>query len=228
MFKFGKEGSSQLQLNNVADNHEPINPLPAPEPGLFQAAPPIPEDVDKSDPLMVAIFYHDKNQLKLAAYFFSVAASKGSPLGLFLYAMCLRHGWGVTQDEKLAVKLLQRSAESAIGDLHAGGNGLQGLNTATLKSIATHELTLAIYELAISFKQGWGVPKSKTTAAYYLTVAAQLGDKDAQVELGECYLRGDGVKADKRMAAKWFREAEKQGAQMVSMQWIWKKKYDMD
>ena len=78
----------------------------------------------------------------------------------------------------------------------------------------------------MSFKQGWGVTKNKSTATYYLTIAAQLGDPDAQQELGEAYLRGEGVKRDKKIAAKWFREAEKNGAKMVSMQWIHKEKYD--
>lgn len=57
-------------------------------------------------------------------------------------------------------------------------------------------------------------------------MAAQLGDIDAQIELGHCYLRGDGVKKSKKQAAQWFRKAEDQGARMVQMQWIWKEKYD--
>ena len=38
--------------------------------------------------------------------------------------------------------------------------------------------------------------------------------------------RGDGVKPNKKEAAKWFRMAEKQGARLVQMQWIWKDKYN--
>jgi TPR repeat protein len=37
---------------------------------------------------------------------------------------------------------------------------------------------------------------------------------------------GDGVKPSKKMAASWFRKAEKQGARLVQMQWIWKEKYN--
>ncbi|RKO91129.1 hypothetical protein BDK51DRAFT_22447, partial [Blyttiomyces helicus] len=48
------------------------------------------------------------------------------------------------------------------------------------------------------------------------------GDVDAQEELGECYLGGDGVKRDKRMATKWFRQAERQGTRLVQSSWIWK------
>ncbi|KAI9011536.1 hypothetical protein BC832DRAFT_519886, partial [Gaertneriomyces semiglobifer] len=173
--------------------------------------------------LAVAIFYHDKNILDVATYYFSVAAARGHPVGLFMYAMSMRHGWGCHKNEEQAVRLLQKAAETAVKDMNIDR---AHLDTGTLKQVATTELTLAIFELAMSFNQGWGVPKCKTTAAYYLTIAAQLGDADAQQELGEFYLRGDGVKRDKKMAAKWFREAEKQGARMVSMQWIWKPKYD--
>ncbi|KAI8825605.1 uncharacterized protein EV422DRAFT_513494 [Fimicolochytrium jonesii] len=207
-------------------------PAPLPPPPTLSSAPPIPGDgsVDPEDPLQIAIFYHEQNVLDVAAYYFSVAAARGHPVGLFMYAMSMRHGWGCPKDEVEAVQLLQKAAETAVMDLNMGvgsGRSNKGSQSASaLKKVATTELTLAIYELAMSFKQGWGVPKSKTTSVYYLAIAAQLGDVDAQQELGECYLRGDGVKRDKKVAAKWFREAEKQGAKMVSMQWIWKDKYN--
>ncbi|TPX62931.1 hypothetical protein PhCBS80983_g00200 [Powellomyces hirtus] len=231
-------------------------PPPLPPPPTLSSAPPIPNDasvVDPNDPLQIAIFYHELNVLEVATYYFSVAAARGHPVGLFMYAMSMRHGWGCGKDEEGAVRLLQKAAETAVMDLNQELDTTQHHHLAPsptttpisptsplqqqqqqqlafpsgpLKTIATAELTLAIYELAMSFKQGWGVPKSKTTSTYYMTIAAQLGDVDAQQELGECYLRGDGVKRDKKMAAKWFREAERQGAHMVSMQWIWKEKYD--
>ena len=40
------------------------------------------------------------------------------------------------------------------------------------------------------------------------------------------FLRGDGVKQNKIKAAHWFRRAEKKGARLVQMQWIWKEKYN--
>ncbi|RKO89925.1 hypothetical protein BDK51DRAFT_21043 [Blyttiomyces helicus] len=210
-------------------------PRPLAAPLTLSSAPPLPaEGIDPNDPLAVAIFYHEKEVLDVATYYFSVAAARGHPVGLFMYAMSLRHGWGTPKNETEAFRLLQKAAESAVTDLNSGGGAAQigstsdsgRLGAGTLKAIATTELTLAIYELATSFKHGWGVPKSKTTATYYLNIAALLGDVDSQEELGECYLRGDGVKRDKRMAAKWFREAERQGARLVQSSWIWKPKYD--
>ena len=171
-------------------------------------------------------------------------------MGIVMYSIALRHGWGLPKNETEAVRLLQRAAEMAILDMdiinasYSKGSltrfpapplpsasdspaRTMGPDTKSrTKTLITSELIMAIFELAICFKQGWGVKKSKQTAAYYLNLAAQLGDVDAQMEIGECYLRGEGVKRDKKMAAKWFRQAEKNGARMVSMQWIWKPKYD--
>jgi TPR repeat protein len=54
---------------------------------------------------------------------------------------------------------------------------------------AANHIPLAMYEVGMSFQQGWGVEKDKAKAAYYFDLAAKLGDSDAQVALAECYLR---------------------------------------
>ncbi|KAL2915840.1 hypothetical protein HK105_204541 [Polyrhizophydium stewartii] len=302
---------------SVYDLPQPIEPPAA----LTQRkVPPIPEgQADVNDPLSVAIFYHELNQLEVAAYYFSLSAAQGNPLGLFLFAISMRHGWGMPRNEEEAVRLLQVAANQATGEVAkqaaalrrlgkrysfsndrtgsvasgvAGvaqtsrtpgsnphpyphlprqdslphhlqqvqspvndsvdsltyppasqldesgaiispttGNARSTLSRASRQGSAStppslSELVLAIFELAMSFKQGWGLPKNKITAVYYLNMAAELGDPDAQIELAECYLRGDGIKPNKQKAAYWLRRAEKQGARLVQMQWIWKEKYN--
>jgi TPR repeat protein len=54
---------------------------------------------------------------------------------------------------------------------------------------SANHIPLALYEVAMSFQQGWGVSKDKEKAAYYFQLSAQLGDPDAQVALAECFLR---------------------------------------
>uniref|UniRef100_A0A1D1ZDI4 Protein DSF2 n=1 Tax=Anthurium amnicola TaxID=1678845 RepID=A0A1D1ZDI4_9ARAE len=165
-----------------------------------------------------AIQFHEANELEKATYYFKLAADKDSPLGLFLYGIALRHGWGCKSNPKLAVRYLQKAAESAVSDLHT--------TMAANPSIARHELVLAIYELGICFRHGWGVPKNKQTAAYYFEIAANLGDPDAQNDLGHCYANGEGVKKDMKKAAKYYRLAAAQGSSMLGNSWIYKKKYD--
>ena len=82
------------------------------------------------------------------------------------------------------------------------------------------ELVLSIYELGQCFLRGWGVSKDKKTALQYFTLAANLGDPDAQSELGFCYSTGRGCKKDLKKAAKYYRMAAKQGQTTYGMQWM--------
>ncbi|OAD02723.1 hypothetical protein MUCCIDRAFT_133430, partial [Mucor lusitanicus CBS 277.49] len=135
----------------------------------------------------------------------------GSPLGLFFYGIALRHGWGCKRNPTKAVRYLQSAAECAVYDLQTG--------IAQSASVAKSELVLAIYELGVCFRHGWGVPKNLETATYYFQVASNLGDPDAQNDLGFCYAHGLGVKKDLYCAAKYYRLAEKQGQGMIGNSW---------
>jgi len=64
----------------------------------------------------------------------------------------------------------------------------------------------------------------KPTQKYFL-VAAQLGDMDAQQQLGFCYSNGKGCKKDRKEAARWYRVAAEQGASTVGLAWIYKEKF---
>jgi len=59
----------------------------------------------------------------------------------------------------------------------------------------------------------------------YYKIAAELGDADAQMDLAFCLTNGKGCKRDKKEAAKWYREAIKQGQSDVGLAWIYKDKY---
>ena len=62
---------------------------------------------------------------------------------------------------------------------------------------AKGELVLAFYELANSFRHGWGVEKDPIAARNYYETAANLGDTDAMNEVARCYEMGDGGKKDR-------------------------------
>lgn len=62
---------------------------------------------------------------------------------------------------------------------------------------AKGELVLAIYELANSFRHGWGVGKDPVAARSYYETAANLGDTDAMNEVARCYEEGLGGKKDR-------------------------------
>ncbi|KAG0796583.1 hypothetical protein G6F22_004880 [Rhizopus arrhizus] len=176
------------------------------------------EEEESNKYLQLGLKYHEKGELEKATYYWRLSSQHGSPLGLFFYGIALRHGWGCKKDPIKAVKYLQSAAESAVYELQT--------NVAQSAMVAKSELVLAIYELGVCFRHGWGVPKNLETAAYYFQIASNLGDPDAQNDLGFCYMHGIGVKKDLYLAAKYYRLAEKQGQGIIGNSWIWKEKYN--
>lgn len=140
-------------------------------------------------------------------------------MGMLMYGLSLRHGWGCPRNEKSGFHWLKKAAELAITDLE---KGKQGVDAIAIRS----ELILAIYEVGQSFYQGWGVPKDKKMGVSYFQVAARLGDPDAQQSLAFCLAHGKGCKKDRKEAARWYRAAVSQGGiSDVGLAWIYKDKY---
>jgi TPR repeat protein len=76
----------------------------------------------------------------------------------------------------LAFKQLQQAAEPAI-------NILNGINKTVSMSSFRGDLTLAIYELGVCFRHGWGIPKSKATAAHYFEIAANMVSFNLEIKI---------------------------------------------
>lgn len=104
---------------------------------------------DTQDYLQLGMKYHEKGELEKATHYWRLSAEAGSPLGLFFYGIALRHGWGCKRNPTKAVRYLQSAAECAVYDLQTG--------IAQSASVAKSELVLAIYELGVCFRHGWGV-----------------------------------------------------------------------
>lgn len=142
-------------------------------------------------------------------------------LAQVLYALALRHGWGVEPDPPTALTYLTHAASSAASIESAALS-----NGSSSGGAAKGELVLAIYELANCFRHGWGVERDAVAARQYYETAANLGDTDAMGEVAWCYLEGFGGKKDKFRAAGYLRRREKAGVKVVGESWIWKEKYD--
>ena len=203
------------------------------------------------DWLAQAVHYLDQGDMALAYENICLAASNGiSPMAYFLKGILKRQGWGTKQDMPLSLKYMERAAalctkmirkvkESNHPNDNKHNNDCNDKYQDMLE-IAKQELRLIAFELAQSYQYGWGTlnpKKSKTrkfapdhtTAVYYLTISAQLGDSDACRELSDVYLKGKSVKKDKYKAAYWMRKAHKDQEGENSRfgeSWAWKKKYD--
>jgi hypothetical protein len=116
--------------------------------------------VDLADQLLQeGIRHHEANRLGEAANAFEKSARTpgGSGVGMLMWGLTLRHGWGCTKDESLGFSWLRRAAEAAVGDLERARAGLD-------ISAVRGELVLAIYEVGQCFFQGWGVKKDQKMA----------------------------------------------------------------
>ncbi|QRV91673.1 HCP-like protein [Ceratobasidium sp. AG-Ba] len=163
---------------------------------------------------------HEQGNLRESARYFerSAIAEGGCGVGMLMWGLSLRHGWGCRKDERAGFKWLRRAAEAAVADLESARSGEEA-------KAVRNELVLAIYEVGQCFFHGWGVGQDRPMAVSYFQVAARLGDCDAQQELAFCYLNGKGCKKDMKEAAKWYRAAAAQGASTVGLAWIYKPKY---
>jgi hypothetical protein len=94
------------------------------------------------DYLQQGIQHHEANRLKESAICFEKSAkeSGGCGIGMLMWGLALRHGWGCEKNEKFAFKWLTRAAESAVEDLEnarAGG----GIDSNAVQVRVTHPVS---------------------------------------------------------------------------------------
>ncbi|KAF9448841.1 hypothetical protein P691DRAFT_813499 [Macrolepiota fuliginosa MF-IS2] len=211
------QGSQHLQpippQNGQTRSRIPTMRSPSP----IAAEPQTPQDF-----LQLGIQNHEANRLGEAAIYFEKSAKEngGCGVGMLMWGLTLRHGWGCEKNEKVGFKWLRKAAEHAVVDLESARGG-QGVDAGPVQE----ELVLAIYEVGQCFFHGWGVSKDQKMAVSYYTVAARLGDPDAQNDLAFCLANGKGCKKDRKEAAKWYRAAVAQGVSDVGLAWIYKEKF---
>ncbi|TQS37235.1 hypothetical protein Golomagni_02298 [Golovinomyces magnicellulatus] len=177
-----------------------------------------------NDNIIEAIRLHEAGDLHASTMMLGRLAefqNENNTLSQVLYGLSLRHGWGCTPDPEKALGYLSAAASCAasIEDLALRAGKKTG-------GAAKDELVLAIYELANSFRYGWGIPVDRVAAKQYYETAANLGDTDAMNEVARCYAEGFGCKKDMFVAAKYYRMAESKGNKIIGNSWIWKAKYN--
>ncbi|KAK0554738.1 hypothetical protein OC846_001988 [Tilletia horrida] len=206
-----------LSVNSHASSSRPPPPPPPPIP---KAAP---KPVSTAEELLSrGIEYHEAGDLSRSVFYLerSAKVEGGCVVGMCMYGMALREGWGAKKDPRRGFEWIQAAATRA-GELLKVNQPRTEAEINALKS----ELKLSVYELGKCYCYGWGVKMDKRMALEYFELAAKLGDADAQAEAGALYATGKGCKKDLRTAARYYRMAEAQGYDTVGLSWIHKEKY---
>ncbi|CAK7274312.1 hypothetical protein SEPCBS57363_006100 [Sporothrix epigloea] len=187
-------------------------------------------DVPAEEHVEKAIVLHEQGLLNESTYHLRHAARQGHPTGMLLYALACRHGWGVRANPREGAEWLRKAADCAsieIADdeaLMKEGKSVNPLERKTRKA----QFALSIYELGVSYMNGWGIEQDKALALRCFEIAGSWGDLDALAEAGFCYAQGIGCKKNLKKSSKFYRQAEAKGMSMVGNSWIHKSKYKDD
>ncbi|KAK1752516.1 hypothetical protein QBC47DRAFT_404841 [Echria macrotheca] len=185
-------------------------------------------DLTAEEHVSKAVELHEKGSLQESTWHLRHAAKLGHPTGMLLYALACRHGWGMRPNPREGVDWLRKAAESASLEIaddegHVKeGKAVDVVEHKTRKA----QFALSIYELGVSFMNGWGIEQDKALALRCFEIAGSWGDVDALAEAGFCYAQGVGCKKNLKKSAKFYREAEAKGMSMVGNSWIHKPKYN--
>ncbi|KAL9086165.1 MAG: hypothetical protein Q9165_007230 [Trypethelium subeluteriae] len=193
-------------------------------------------DLSPQEHLDKGIQLHSDGFLKESTYHLRLAAHAGLPTAMLLYALACRHGWGMRPSQEEGVRWLRKAVDSAsleVADdpaLSAGtasGSGAAQRNPADYAESKTRkaQFALSIYELGVSYMNGWGIAQDRSLALRCFEIAGSWGDVDALAEAGFCYTEGVGCRKDLKKAARFYRMAEARGMSMAGNSWIYKDKY---
>lgn len=177
--------------------------------------------------LEIGIQTHSAGDLSKSTYHLRIAAREGSPTGMLLYALACRHGWGMRPNQEEGVRWLKKAIDGAGLEVADVEQTIASTTTTKADPIAQaqerkkrkSQFALAIYELGISYMNGWGCPKDKPLAVQCYEVAGSWGDCDALAEAGFCYTQGLGVKKNVNKAASLYRRAAEGGMSMAGNSW---------
>ena len=164
---------------------------------------------------------HSDGILKESTYHLRLAAMANLPTGMLLYALACRHGWGMRPSQEEGINWLRKAVDSSSIEVaddtadHASSAAPDYAETKARKA----QFALSIYELGVSYMNGWGIAQDRSLALRCFEIAGSWGDVDALAEAGFCYTEGVGCRKDLKKAAKFYRMAEARGMSMAGNSW---------
>lgn len=151
------------------------------------------------------IHYLKNHYLEAITYY--EKAGKDYPLAYLRLGYMYRAGLGVEKDNKQADYWFLKANEQ----IEWFKRRLDGKPENILDNIL---------DLAVAYDAG-SKNADKENACIYYKVAAQLGNREAQYNFGECYRRGIGITSDENKAVFWFRKSAEQGNEQAEFRLGW-------
>ena len=183
-------------------------------------------DLSAQTHLDKGIELHEQGALQESTYHLRLAARAGEPTGMLLYALACRHGWGMRSNQAEGVSWLRKAVDVIgvdVADGDAGGANVNSSGAPQLdlpnRKARKAQFALGIYELGVSYMNGWGIAQDRSLAVRCFEVAGSWGDADALAEAGYCYTEGVGCKKNLHKAAKLYRAAAAKGISMTGNSW---------
>lgn len=176
-------------------------------------------NLSDDDHVAKAIELHEKGSLNESTYHLRIAAKQNNPTGMLLYALACRHGWGMRSNQQEGVKWLRKAVDLVGLEMLENPDAPGASKAKELQKAYRAQFALSIYELGVSYLNGWGIQQNKPLALRCFEIAGQWGDVDAMAEAGFCYAEGVGCKKDMHKAARFYRNAESNGMSMVGNSW---------
>ncbi|CDO94861.1 unnamed protein product [Kluyveromyces dobzhanskii CBS 2104] len=175
----------------------------------------------------LAIELRNKGDLKGSTAHLKEACKLEDRTAFLLYGLALRYGSGTEIDLHESFNWIRGA--TGIKDLKntvLHGNISPFDLPEPLPSLDNDAAAPALYECGIAYLKGYGVSANEIKGLKCLEYAASLGHVDSMCLCGTIWSKTtSNRKKNTKRAAKWFRIAKDQGADLIGADWIYKKDY---
>lgn len=123
-----------------------------------------------------AVELHENGSLQESTWHLRHAAKQGHTTGMLLYALACRHGWGMRANQPEGVEWLKKAQDAAEHEISVEEEQKkEGKSVDVLEHKARKaQFALSVYELGVSYMNGWGIEQNKALALRCFEMAAGM------------------------------------------------------
>jgi hypothetical protein len=105
-----------------------------------------PQSQTPQDYLQLGIQHHEANRLQDSAVCFEMSAKEqgGCGVGMLMWGLTLRHGWGCKKNEKSGFNWLRKAAEISVADLESTRGGMEASAVQVCQELGCRGVCLLI------------------------------------------------------------------------------------